>query len=164
MRRTLCSLVLMYTAAAGAASNEPSPVVQRGLAKIGYEIATENCGAKAKRTRQQVKNRFDEKVLDKRETIRCENLVLIVYHAAAYKPPHRILESLTLRGAHTKLPKPISPGATREAVLVYAGKPMQAGPDTLVYLLSDEGPDRETATFEFANGSLLSITWWWSSQ
>jgi hypothetical protein len=91
-------------------------------------------------------------------------LVLVVYHAATYKPPHQILESLTLRGTHPRLPKPISPGSTREGVLAYAGKPMRTGPASLVYLLTDEGPDEHTATFEFENGKLTSITWWWSSQ
>lgn len=90
--------------------------------------------------------------------------MFVVYHATIYKPPHSILESLNLRGAHTKLPKPISPGSTRDEVLAYARKPMQADPTFLLYLLSDKGPDRHTATFEFENGKLVSVTRWWSSQ
>jgi hypothetical protein len=163
MRRSLCSLVFMSAAAAGAA-NEPAPVVQHSLAKTGYEIAAEHCGAQAKRSQQRAKNPFDETVIDQRETIQCKGLVLVVYHAAIYKPPHPILESLTLRGTHIKLPKPISPGSTRDEVLAYAGQPMQTNPTSLIYLLTDEGPDQHTATFEFANGKLSSITWWWSSQ
>jgi hypothetical protein len=163
MRRLLCSMLLM-AAAEAVVANEPVAVVQNSLAKTGYEIAAEHCGAQAKRSKQRVKNPFDGTVIDQRETIQCKGLVLVVYHAAIYNPPHQILESLTLRGAHTKLPKPISPGSTRDEVLAYAGKPMQTNPTSLVYLLTDEGPDQHTATFEFANGKLASITWWWSSQ
>jgi hypothetical protein len=163
MRRTMCWLVFMSAAAAGAA-NEPAPIVQHSLAQTGCEIAAEHCGALAKRIKQRVKNALDETVIDQRETIRCKDLVLVVYHASIYKPPHQILESLTLRGAHSKLPKPISPGSTRDEVLAYAGKPMQADRNSLAYLLTDEGPDQHTATFEFANGKLASITWLWSSQ
>jgi hypothetical protein len=91
-------------------------------------------------------------------------LVLVVYHAAYYTPPHQILESLTLRGTHGSLPKAISPGSTRDEVLTYAGRPMLATPTSLVYLLTDEGPDQHTATFKFENGRVASITWWWSSE
>lgn len=163
MRHWLFLFVLAWAGLAGAAG-EPQPVVQHGLAKIGQEIATEHCGAKAKVSRQAVKNRFDEPVLDQRETIRCKNLVVVVYRASIQSPPLEILEWLTVRGAHTKLPKPITPGATRSEVLAFAGKPMQSDRTSLVYLLNDEGPDQHTATFKFSGSKLVSITWWWSEQ
>ena len=162
MRYSLTCLALLYSASA--ASMEPAPDVQHDLAKIGNEIAAAHCGVKAKRTKQQVKNLFEESVADYRETIQCKGLVLVVYHANIYKPPHQILESLTLRGAHAMLPALVSPGSTREAVLTYAGKPMQASPISIVYLLANEGPDQHTAMFTFANGKLTSIAWRWSSQ
>ena len=163
MRRSLSCLTLVLLANAGLAS-EPPPPVQYELAKVGDEVAALHCGPKAKRIRQWVRNRHDETIQDQRETIQCKNLVLVIYHATIYKPPLKLLESLTLRGAHPKLPKAISPGATRNAVLAYAGTPMTANQASLVYLLNDEGPDQHTATFNFANGKLTSITWWWSSQ
>lgn len=164
IRCSLFCLMLIHAAIASSAANEPTPIVQRNLSKIGYDIAAKPCGANAQRSRQRVKNRFDEKVIDQRETIRCGHLVLVVYHAAYFKPPRRILESLILQSAHTRLPKAISPGATRDEVLAYAGGPMQVTPTSIVYLVNNEGPDQETATFHFENGKLVSISWWWSSQ
>ena len=90
--------------------------------------------------------------------------MLVVYHAAYHKPPRRMLERLVLQSAHSSLPMQISPGATRDEVLAYAGKPASSSPTNLVYRLNDEGPDQETATFEFLNGKLVSIAWWWGSQ
>lgn len=163
MRHSLSLMVLTWAGLAGAA-DEPQLVVQHSLARIGQEIATEHCGAKAKVSRQPVKNRFDEPVLDQRETVRCKNLVLVVYRASIQSPPLEILEWLTVHGAHTKLPKPITPGATRSEVLAFAGKPTQTDRTSLVYLLNDEGPDQHTATFKFAGRRLVSVTWWWSEQ
>ena len=162
MRSLLLSLLLCAVTSGSASA--PVPEVQHTLAKIGYEVAAERCGALAKRSRRPVKNRFDETVIDQRETIQCRGLVLVVYHAAIYNPPLQILESLTLRSTHPKVPKPISPGATRSDVLAFAGKPMEEDSTSLVYLLTDEGPDQCTATFKFENGKLASVTWWWSSQ
>jgi hypothetical protein len=157
-------LCLALLCSASTVSAQVAPVVQQELAKIGYEIAAEPCGQGARRTVQAVQNTFEESVIDRRETVRCKGLVLVVYHAAIYNPPHQILESLSLRGPHAKLPAHISPGATRQDVLAFAGKPMQASSDSLVYLLADEGPDQHTATFKFAGSKLTSVTWWWSSQ
>jgi hypothetical protein len=163
MRRSHFLIVLAWASLAGAA-DELQSAVQHNLAKIGREIATEHCGPRAKVNRQPVKNRYDEPVLDHRETIRCKNLSLVAYRASIYSPPLPILEWLTLHGGHTKLPKPITPGATRSEVLAFAGKPMQSDRASLVYLLNDEGPDQHTATFKFANQKLVSVTWRWSEQ
>lgn len=164
MRLPLLVLGLVFAAGASAAMQESVSETQRTLAKIGYDIAAKPCDGKAQRSRQRVQNRFDELVMDQRETIRCGKLVLVVYYAAYYKPPRRMLERLVLQGAHSSMPRQISPGATRDEVLAYAGKPSSMSPTTFVYLLNDEGPDQETAVFEFSNGKVVSIAWWWSSQ
>lgn len=154
--------MLLFSIVALAATDEPT--IQRALAKIGVEIAASNCGTQARRTVKKVKNRFDDRILDERVTIRCKSLVLVTYRAKSHTPPHEILESLSLTGRHSKLPKEISPGATREEVLAFAERPMEKAPDALVYLLNDEGPDQQTAMFKFAKGKLITIVWSWSSQ
>jgi len=163
IRLSLLVLNLVCAATAGAATQESVSEVQRTLAKIGLAIASKPCDKNAQRIRERIRNPFDESVIDQRETIRCGKLELVVYHAY-YKPPRRMLEWLILQSAHIELPKQISPGATRDEVLAYAGKPMSTSPTTFVYRLNDEGPDLETATFEFSKGKLISIAWRWSSQ
>lgn len=162
MLRSLFFLMLACGMLSSPGANENGLEVQRDLVRIGDEIAQEHCGAKALRSMKQVKNTFDEAIMDQRETIRCNGLVLVIYHATVHKPPLQIHESLTLHGPHAKLPKPITPGATREEVLAYAGKPVQAVPAEIEYVLNDEGPDRQTATFRFSGKRLTSVTWWWS--
>ncbi len=164
IRLSLLVLNLVCAATAGAATQESVSEVQRTLAKIGLAIASKPCDKNAQRIRERIRNPFDESVIDQRETIRCGKLELVVYHAYYYKPPRRMLEWLILQSAHIELPKQISPGATRDEVLAYAGKPMSTSPTTFVYRLNDEGPDLETATFQFSKGKLVSIAWWWSSQ
>ncbi len=161
MRALFGLSILLFSIAAQSANAQPT--IQHTLYRLGVEIAANPCDTQARKTVKQVQNQFEEKILDERVTIRCKNLALVKYRAKSHIPPHEILESLSLNAPHAKLPKEVAPGATRGEVLAFAGNPLESTPDTLQYLLNDEGPDQQTVVFKFTRGRLASVAWSWSS-
>ena len=152
---------LWLVAGCAAAWAEPVAPTLAQLNDIGLAIAQQKCPRPVEVKTSFVANPRDRDVADEMQSFDCRTYRVAVYRSLSQTPPREVPLSVVLDGEHPLAQGPWSVGASAATIHSLLGPPTKTFGEVLVYALDPKRPDRDTLTFEVADGIVQAVTWTW---
>ena len=130
------------------------------LDSAGRSLVSAKCAKPLAITKEQIKNRHIDGIVDQIWSVQCDGYFLEYYIANDTAPPRELPMRLTLTRPHKTFPVKLNVGIAESQVHMRLGAPETKKHGELQYVGMDEA-GADTVTFVVKNGKVAEIRWAW---